>query len=556
VNILDQLAGRDDIRRRPKPRAVAEGGPSIAASRAPREAANPTPVKPTRIDPWRPFPTNEFPEPARTYVVEAARAIGCDPVFVGLPLLVTMAAAVGLSHVLRIKRDWFARSILWGAVIGRSGSTKTPALDAALRFIRDRQTEARRRHIEALTQWTRDDAAFEKELKRWENGDQQDELPTRPPKPVMERTLATNTTIEALAVLLEGARKGLLIGVDELAGFVNGFDRYSNGKGSDAANWLSTYSAGPIIMDRKTGDQKSLFVPHAAVSIIGGVQPGVWARLMTREHRDAGLDARFLVAFPPTEASRWTDDDVADETVERMAAAFTALFDLEQARDPNGEPTPHIVTMTAEARREWIEFYNEHNRSIAETDSEDLRASLKKIEEVAPRIALGFHVLRAVTDGTGRTERLELGAESMLSGIELARWFAHESKRVRSILAGETDTTAKRRKLIDWITARGREVTARDVYTGLRGFDNSDVAEAALNELCLEGLGYWRNAPTGPRGGRPGRVFVLSTEGVSAQHPISWEKQGSADADTADGFAESPEERVATDAKGGSSCSF
>jgi Protein of unknown function (DUF3987) len=52
-------------------------------------------------------------------------------------------------------------------------------------------------------------------------------------------------------------------------------------------------------VDRKTGERKTLFVPHAAVSLCGSIQPGVLARALSADFLDAGLAARLLMAMPP-----------------------------------------------------------------------------------------------------------------------------------------------------------------------------------------------------------------------------------------------------------------
>ena len=88
-----------------------------------------------------PFPTDQLPEPLRKFVKYHAEAIGCDPSFIAIPLLVACASSVGSSRMLKLKPDWFAKSILWGAVVGESGSLKTPAFAAAQKPWRDWQSD-------------------------------------------------------------------------------------------------------------------------------------------------------------------------------------------------------------------------------------------------------------------------------------------------------------------------------------------------------------------------------------------------------------------------------
>lgn len=61
------------------------------------------------IDPYQPFPTYTLPEPLRSFVSNGAKAIGCDPSYLALPLLSMTAAVVGSTRRIQLKRGWTAR---------------------------------------------------------------------------------------------------------------------------------------------------------------------------------------------------------------------------------------------------------------------------------------------------------------------------------------------------------------------------------------------------------------------------------------------------------------
>ena len=54
---------------------------------------------------WRPFPVYVLPEPVRSFVVEGAEAMGCDPAYIALPVLACTAAAIGTTRRVH-KRAW------------------------------------------------------------------------------------------------------------------------------------------------------------------------------------------------------------------------------------------------------------------------------------------------------------------------------------------------------------------------------------------------------------------------------------------------------------------
>lgn len=249
---------------------------------------------------FQPFPVDALPEPLATFVRVASKAIGCDPVFLALPVLVVAAAMLGTSCVLELKRGWRVPSVLWAGIVGESGTMKTPAIKLALRPVKKRQAEAIRRHHEAMQQYQSEKAAYEKAMAVWKRSQRTGELPPVEPKsPTAERCLVSDITIEAMATKLLENPRGVLLAMDELAGWFGGFDRYTSGKGSDAAHWLSAYNAESITVDRKTGEPKMIFVPTAAISVVGGIQPGILNRTLGLEHRENGMLARLLLACPP-----------------------------------------------------------------------------------------------------------------------------------------------------------------------------------------------------------------------------------------------------------------
>src|SRR5262249_45606816 len=68
-----------------------------------------------------------------------------------------------------------------------------------------------------------------------------------------------------------------------------------------------------------------------------------------------------------------------------------------------------------------------------------------------------------------------------------------------------------------------------------RWLKEAGAAEAALSELAKAGRGSWREAPTTAKGGRPSRVFSLSTPSTVYETPTTHvEEGGSVDVDIAD----------------------
>ena len=482
--------------------------------------------------PWQPFPAGVLPEPARGFVVAGAKAIGCDPCYLGLPLLAALGAAVGNTRRLRLKRGWAVPPILWTACVGESGTSKTPAFKLVMHSIRERQRKALERHVEAMGEYEAELAHYDKALSIWKRDRKTDDPPpTKPEPPQAERFIVSDTTVEALAPILLANPRGQLLARDELAGWLGSFDRYVAGKGgADSAHWLSMHNGESIIVDRKTGSRRIIYVPQASVSIAGGIQPGILHRALGLEHRESGLAARLLLACPPRKPKRWTEADIDPEAEAKIGRLFDRLYELEPTVDDDGTPRPVVVELTPDAKPILKTFYNLHADEQVDLAGE-LSAAWSKLEEYAARLALVIHYARwAAYDPTLQSADA-VDAASIAAGVELAQWFKHEARRVYAMLS-ESDDDRDQRRLVEWIELAGAAVTARDVQRGHRQYRTARDAEAALSELVESGCGRWKSTPGGQRG-QPTRRFILST--VDGNTLNTGENSNTVDVDIATG---------------------
>jgi hypothetical protein len=320
-----------------------------------------------------------------------------------------------------------------------------------------------------------------------------------------------------LAEVLEDNHRGVLLARDELSGWLSSFQRYK-GKagGSDLPHWLEAYRAGPWIIDRKSAERKTSFIPRAAVSITGGLTPGILGRALSQEFLDAGGGARLLMAMPPTARKRWSDASVAAEVERAYESLLDRLFSLESDKDG----APLVVRMNPEARECWIRFFNQWAQEQANSEGE-LAAAYSKLEGCAARFALIHHVVANVARGKnperGADDALcntddawqEITPESVQAGAALAWWFGREARRIYTTLS-ETTEVREARRLIEVIQGRGGEITARELQrSNCRKYHTAEDAEAALNTLEQAALGVWIDRPTGPKGGQPTRTLRL-----------------------------------------------
>lgn len=477
---------------------------ALVATVEPWQPERPRPA----LEPFVPFPVAALPQVVQALVMAGSDAIGCDPAFIALPILSVLGASIGNTRRLRLKPGWDVPPIIWTAIVGRSGSQKSPAWKLALSAVDELEKEADRRWRRAMAEY-RTAVAEQKRDRRTADDSADSEEPTEQPTvPIAERFVVSDTTIEALAPLLLENPRGLLLTVDELVGWLGSFDRFNRGgrASADAGRWLSMFNAAPLRVDRKTGEPRTIYVPSAAVSVCGGIQPGTLRKAIGTEHRENGLLARMLLAYPPPRSRRWSETAIRANSVEPFTELLRSLRRIEFERDRSGAPVSGIVELSQTAKNLYCEFYNEHAQE-QETLDDDLAAAWSKLEEYAARLAMIIHVCRHVS-GEDVAER-EVDEISMAAGIVLTRWFCRETRRVYAVLE-QSESERACHELADWIRRKGGEVSVPAVQGGHRRFRTSVEAEMALEELVSAGLGYWQPVNTTRRGGRPSRRFVLS----------------------------------------------
>jgi hypothetical protein len=330
--------------------------------------AQPAVAKPHQpIPAYRPFPLKALPEPLRGYSAGAAASIGCDVACVAVPLLPVLAAAVGNTRRIELKRGWTEPAVIWATVVAESGTLKSPALDAALAPVRQRQKAA-------VAEWKEAQEAYK-----------QEDLKECIAPPVCNRYLTADATVEALAAILQDNPCGLLLARDELNGWLGSMDAYKNGKG-DMAHYLEMHRASQMIVDRKTGPVPLIHVPRAALSIAGTTQPETFRRALGREHFENGLLPRFLTVLPPQKEREWSEQTVDESVAESFAAVVNRLYGIGFDPRLDGDE-PFVLPLSPAAKEAWIAFYNRHGHEQLALDG-DLAAAWSRLEGYCARLAL------------------------------------------------------------------------------------------------------------------------------------------------------------------------
>jgi len=487
----------------------------------------PEPIElPSQLLPVPSFAEVLLPEPLRPWLSDIAERLQCALDFPAVGALGALAGVVGRKVGIRPKRhdDWLVVPNLWGAIIGRPGIMKTPALTEVFKPLHRLQLQARERHEQDIRAWeatqlvtklAREDT--EKKIKAaLKTGDRESACrlaqeaiaPEQSTQPFLPRYLVNDSTVEKLGVILNENPHGIVLFRDELTGWLRTLDR--DGHENDRAFYLEAWDGrGSYIYDRI--GRGTLFIASTCVSIFGGIQPGPLAAYLRSavnggSSGDDGLIQRFQLLVYPDEPSSWRNVDrwPNSEAKERAFKLFEKLdtIDLPAHGIPllEGETIPSLH-FTPRAQGVFDEWRGDLEQKLRSRENHPaLEAHLSKYRSLMPSLALLFHLLDLLD---GRAE----GAVSESAARLAAGWcdfFEAHARRVYQALARHALFAA--RKLAERIQAKDLPnpftsgTVLRKGWAGLATLDEARDAVLLLEELHWVRL---EKGTPGEQGGRP-----------------------------------------------------
>lgn len=108
---------------------------------------DPTPIKKIKKDlsPVMSLTPEMIPEPYRDWLTDIAERMQCPLDYVGVTALITTATIIGAGCKIRPKRhdSWAVVPNLWGGIVGRPSTLKSPSLKEVMKPLKRLEEEAR-----------------------------------------------------------------------------------------------------------------------------------------------------------------------------------------------------------------------------------------------------------------------------------------------------------------------------------------------------------------------------------------------------------------------------
>lgn len=372
----------------------------------------PTPL-PNALPPVAPFDADLLPEALRGWVMDIAHRMQCPPDFPAVAALVALSSLIGARAVVqpKAKDDWQVVPNLWGAVVGRPGVKKSPALSEALRPLSRLQANEMELWQAAHEAWVLDSKVAEMQGEGNEKKAKglacKDPAAARallapvdaPTEPTARRFVVNDATVEKLGELMTQNQWGTMSYRDELYGLLTSLDK--PGQEGARAFMLQSYDGNQGYTFDRIG-RGTLHIPRVCLAMIGGIQPGRIQEYVRGAVAGGSADDGLLQRFGLTVWPDVTGDFVHVDQWPDTPAKQTAwdVFERLAALEPASDTEPKVWRFTPEAQAVFVEWLVPFETEIRGDELHPAMVShLSKYRKLIPALALVFALIDTPDSG-------------------------------------------------------------------------------------------------------------------------------------------------------------
>ena len=465
------------------------------------------------------FDPSLLPEALRGWVSDISDRMQCPPDFPAVGALVSLSSLIGARAVIQPKArdDWRVTPNLWGAIIGRPGVMKSPALGEVLKPLHALEAAEAEAGEVARAQWAIDRKVSELEAERDEKtarkliGDgkanearallaEQEQAA----EPVARRFIVNDSSVERLGELLAVNPWGLLAYRDELYGLLRDLDKPQ--QESARGFYLTGYDGDkPHKFDRII--RGLTHIPRVCLAMLGSIQPSrvqEYVRAaVSGGTGDDGLLQRFgLIVWPDACAEFRNVDRYPDAQAKSRARA---VFDRLAALQPESEDTPRLWRFDAAGQEVFTEWRIKHEQMLRGGDLHPaLESHLAKYRKLIPALALIFALIDT-------PEARAVGERELLRALAWGDYLRAHAERLYAA-AAQPETGAARALLAKIQAGRlPAAFTPREV--AVKGWATLNTPQAVrVAADALADFDWLRREVTHPSvtGGRPSERYVTN----------------------------------------------
>ena len=424
------------------------------------------------LPPVEVFDESLLPPSFRARVSDIADRMQCPIDFLAVGIMVAAGSVVGNKIAIQPKEldsGWIEVPNLWGAVVGRPGVMKSPALTEVLAPLRVLEANAQQafRLEEAVYQIAL--MKYESAKKAVENSIKKgvtvhaSQFPVKPDEPQPKRHLLNDATYQKLGAVLGANPHGLMVFQDELAGLLVRLD--TEGQESARAFYLQAWDGKQsYTFDRIA--RGTVLIPRLCFSILGSIQPSKLREYLRSAvyggKGDDGLAQRLQMLVYPDISPDWTLVDKQPDlsALTTANAVFTQLAALDSvaigATVPpfGGIPTLNFNAAAQGLFNDWWSGLENALRKGSRHAA--LESHLSKYRKLIPALALLDHLIEGHAGG--------ITEPSLVRAIAWGKYlFSHAKRAYAAVTAATMDSaTALAARITQGALKNG--FTVREIY--------------------------------------------------------------------------------------------
>ncbi len=379
---------------------------------------NSEPTKPTKVQNWeyepiqsallpvQAFNSEILPDAFRGFVDDASQRMQAPPDYIAVGLMVGLSSMVGRKVAIHPKQQdsWLITPNLWGAVVGRPSSMKSPTLTEALKPVSRLEVDAEKEYSRLQAEYLTDSevqkmlkkSATDKANKAVKEGNTEqarklinDAQKQAPQEPVRRRYKVNDSTVEKLGELLNQNPNGLLVFRDEVTGLLKNLDKEE--KSADRAFYLEAWNGNQGFTYDRIG-RGTIDIEAVTLSIVGGIQPAMIKQYISKAINggagDDGLLQRFQLLVYPDPITNWkyVDKQPNRQAIDKAYKVFDSVDKI--------NPSEQVkVRFTDDAQAIFIQWITELEEKLRGGELHPaIESHLAKYRSLIPSLALIIHI--------------------------------------------------------------------------------------------------------------------------------------------------------------------
>ena len=393
---------------------------------------------PNALPPVDPFDAALLPVALRGWVMDIAHRMQCPVDYPAVGALVGLSSLIGARAVIQPKArdDWQVVPNLWGAIVGRPGVKKSPALNEALKPLHRLQAAEFELHKAAHDEWELDckvselaAAGRERQAKGIADKDKAAARAlltpeNAPSEPTARRYIVNDATVEKLGELLQQNEWGTLSYRDELYGLLTSLDK--QGQEGSRAFYLTSYDGNQGYTFDRIG-RGTVHIPRVCLAMIGGIQPGRIQEYVRGAvdggSADDGLLQRFGLTVWPDVAGEFVHVDQWPDTPARQVA--WSVFDRLALLQPASDTEPVIWRFTPAAQEMFVERLVPFEIELrGDTMHPAMVSHLAKYRKLIPALALVFALIDTPDNGN------LIGEDELIRALAWGKYLRSHANRL------------------------------------------------------------------------------------------------------------------------------